>query len=127
MTGGNHNSPGLGTLLGRAGHAALRSIHNRVELLAVEWQEERLRFAHMLLLAMVVVFLATMGALLLTATIIFLFPEGARIYATAVLALLYLLGAVGAWLALRTALKREPFNESINQVKKDRLWLESLK
>src|SRR3981189_618874 len=103
MVGSNHNSPSLATLVGRIGRTALSSVHNRVELLAVEWQEERLRLKDILLLGGLLVFLGTMGALLLTATIIFLFPEGLRVYVTAVLALLYLAGAIGAWLALRAA------------------------
>jgi uncharacterized membrane protein YqjE len=73
------------------------------------------------------VFLAAMGVLLLTATIIFLCPAGVRVYVTGGLALLYLLGAAGAWLGLKEGLRREPFADSIDQVKKDRLWVESLK
>jgi uncharacterized membrane protein YqjE len=105
----------------------LRGLQTRVELLAVEWQEERLRLAEVLFRAVALVFLTTMGAILLTATIIFLFPPQARIYVTAVLALLYLFGAAGAWAGLKAGLKREPFTESIDQVKKDRVWLETLK
>lgn len=127
MAGNNHNSPSLTTLLGRVGRVAIRGLQNRVELIAVEWQEERLRLTELLVRAILLVFLATVGALLLTATAIFLFPPGARIYVTAVLALLYLFGAAGAWAGLKAGLKREPFSESIDQVKKDRVWLESLR
>jgi uncharacterized membrane protein YqjE len=123
----NHKSPSLATLFGRLSRVALRGLQNRVELLAVEWQEERLRIAELVAKAIAMVLLTTMGALLLTATIIFLFPPAARIYVTAVLALLYLFGAAGAWAGLKASLKREPFSESIDQVKKDRVWLESLK
>jgi uncharacterized membrane protein YqjE len=127
MVDGNHSSPGLGTLLAGVGRAALKGVHNRVELLAVEWQEERLRFADLMILAIGLVLLTTVGTLLATATIIFLFPENARIYVTGALAVVYLIGAVAVWLALRAALRRQPFAESIEQVKKDRVWLESLK
>jgi uncharacterized membrane protein YqjE len=127
MTGPNHTSPSLASLVGRVSRVALRGLQTRVELLAVEWQEERLRLAEVLFRAVALVFLTTMGAILLTATIIFLFPPQARIYVTAVLALLYLFGAAGAWAGLKAGLKREPFTESIDQVKKDRVWLETLK
>jgi uncharacterized membrane protein YqjE len=127
IAGNNHNSPGLATLLAGAGRVALGGIHTRVELLAVEWQEERLRLGELVLCAMALLLLGIMGALLLTATIIFLFPESGRIYVTAAFAVLYLLGAMIAGFALKTRLKREPFSESIDQVKKDRLWLESLR
>ena len=127
MTGPNHKSPTLATLVGRVGRIALRGLQSRVELLAVEWQEERLRLAEVLFRAVALLFLTTMGVILLTATLIFLFPAQVRIYVTAVLAVLYLFGAAGAWAGLKAGLKREPFTESIEQVKKDRVWLETLK
>ena len=127
MSNHNDNPPGVGALLERAGGLALRALSTRVELLAVEWQEERLRLREMLIWSVGVLFLAAMGALLLTAAIILLFPEGVRVYVTAALAVLYFCGALGAWIGLKSGLKREPFVETIDQVKKDRLWIESLK
>ena len=125
--GDNHRVPSLSGLLGRIGRLALGGIHNRVELLAVEWQEERLLFAGLLFRAIALLFLGVMGALLVTATIILVVPPKSRILVTGLLALLYLCGATITWLSLKSALKREPFSASIDQVKKDRLWLESLK
>jgi uncharacterized membrane protein YqjE len=127
MAADNHQSLSMAGLLGRIGRLALGGLQNRVELLAVEWQEERLLFARLLFRALALLFLAIMGAILATATIILLVPESARVWVTAVLALLYLCGAVGTWLGLKSALKHEPFGASIGQVKKDRLWVESLK
>jgi uncharacterized membrane protein YqjE len=123
----NHNTPGLATLVSRVARVALKGVHTRVELLAVEWQEERLRLMDVVVCAMGLLLLSTMGVLFLTVTIIFLFPPGIRLYVTAGFAMLYLLAASGAWLGLRGVLKRQPFSESIDQVKKDRLWVESLK
>jgi uncharacterized membrane protein YqjE len=125
--GDDHRLPGLAALLHRLGRLVLGGIENRVELLAVEWQEERLRFASLLLRAIALLFLGVVGALLVTATIILLVPPKSRVYVTALLALLYLAGAAVTWFSLKSALKREPFAASIDQVKKDRLWLESLK
>jgi uncharacterized membrane protein YqjE len=127
MLGNDHNSPRLGNVLGRLGGTAIRAFNTRVELLAVEWQEERLRLREILIWSVAVLFLSAMGAILLTAAIIFLFPEGTRVYVTAGLAVLYFCAAAGAWVGLRAGLKREPFAETIEQVKKDRLWLESIK
>ena len=123
----NHNAPGLAAVVGRVARVALKGVQTRVELLAVEWQEERLRLIDLVTCAMAVLFLGTLGALFLTATIIFLFPAGARLYVTAGFAVLYLVAATGAWFTLRGVLNRQPFAESVDQVKKDRLWLESLK
>jgi uncharacterized membrane protein YqjE len=127
IAGNNHHSPGFGTVLGRIARVALGGVHTRVELLGVEWQEERLRLTEMLFWALGLLLLSTLGILFLTVAIILLFPPSARLYATAAFALLYLVGAAGAAFALKGVLKREPFCESIEQVKKDRLWLESLK
>jgi len=123
----NHNSPSLAALVGRVARVALGGLRTRAELLAIELQEERLRLTQLVLWSMVLVFLGILGALLLTATIIFLFPEDARIYVMAAFAVLYLLGAAAVSVVVKSLLKREPFSESIDQVKKDRLWLESLK
>jgi uncharacterized membrane protein YqjE len=127
MAADNHHSSSLTGLLGRIGRLALGGLQNRVELLAVEWQEERLLFAKLLLRALALLFLGIMGAMLITGTIILLVPESSRVWVTALLALLYLCGAAGAWLGLKSALKHEPFGASIDQVKRDRLWVESLK
>lgn len=127
IRGANHKPAGLTTLVGRVAHVALKGLETRLELLAVEWQQERLRLIDLLVRSLALLLLSTLGALLLTITIIFLFPATARIYVTAGFAVLYLLAAAGVWLALKAVLKRQPFAESIEQVKKDRLWLESLK
>jgi uncharacterized membrane protein YqjE len=127
MAADNHQSLSVAGLLGRIGRLALGGLQNRVELLAVEWQEERLLFAKLLFRALALLFLAIMGAMLVTATIILIVPDSSRVWVTAVLALLYLCGAAGTWLGLKSALKHEPFGASIDQVKKDRLWVESLK
>jgi uncharacterized membrane protein YqjE len=127
MVYNNHKRSGLGVLAGQLGRTALWGINTRVELLAVEWQEERLRLRDLLVWSIALLFLGIVGALLLTAAIIFLFPEGTRVYVTAALAVLYLFGALGVWLGIKSDLKRQPFTETIEQVKKDRVWLESIK
>ncbi len=126
MVGHNHNSSGFGGVFGRFGRTALRGISTRVELLAVELQEEQLRLRDLLVWSVALLFLVLIGALLVTAAIIFLFPEDLRVYITAGIGLLYLCGAVVAWFGLKSGLKKEPFVESIEQVKKDQIWLESL-
>jgi len=123
----NHDTPGLATLVGRVGHVALKGVQTRVELLAVEWQEERLRLMDLMLYAIGLLLCSMLGVLFLTVTIIFLFPASARLYVTAGSAVLYVLAAIGAGLRLRGILNRQPFAESIDQFRKDRLWLESLK
>ena len=127
MAEDTHRPPGLLRLVQRLAFTGVGALRNRGELLAVEWQEERARLTQVMLTAAGFGFLAMMGVLLLTATIIFLFPEEERIYVTAGFTVLYLLGAVAAWLSLRALLQREPFAESLDQIQKDRIWLESLR
>ncbi len=127
MAEDNHRPPGLLSLAQRLVFTGFGAVRNRGELLAVEWQEERARLASILVTVVAFVFLAMMGVLLLTATIIFLFPEEQRVYVTAGFTVLYLLSAAAAWFSLRAMLRREPFSETLDQVKKDQIWLETLR
>ncbi len=127
MPEGGHQAPGITTLLRRLAHTGLGAVQNRLELLGVEWQEERARMTELLFWTVGLLFLAMMGMLLLTATIIFLFPADYRIYVVAGFAALYLVGAVVVWFGLRSLLRREPFTASIEETRKDRAWLDSFK
>jgi len=127
MAEDNHQGPGLATLLRRLGGTGLGALHNRGELLAVEWQQERARRLAFLLAAMAFAFMSFMAAAMLTAIIIFLCPAESRLYVAGGFTLLYLLGGLWAGLSLKSKLKRQPFSESLNQLKKDREWLESFK
>src|SRR5690348_1691812 len=93
----NHDkTPGLATIVGQVARVALKGVQTRVELLAVEWQEERLRVMDVIACAIGLLLLGTMGVLFLTITVIFLFPPSARLYVTAAFAVLYLLAANAA-------------------------------
>jgi uncharacterized membrane protein YqjE len=123
----NGHGPGLGRLVQRLTGTGLGALHNRVELLAVELEEEKGRLLQMVLAAVAVLFLVMMGLVMLTATIVFLFPDQYRIYALGGFALLYLGGAVFAVFMLKGVLKEKPFAETMRQVKKDAEWLETFK
>lgn len=125
MAADSNQAPGIGTLAGRLVRTAYGAIQNRVELLALEWQEEQARLTELLVWAVGLVFLAMMGVMLLTATVIFLFSEEHRVYAAAGFAVLYIAGAIVAWFSLKSLLKREPFADSIDQARRDRQWLKS--
>lgn len=127
MADNNDHFPGFITLLRKIGRTGLGAIQNRGELLAVEWREENARLTEVLVWAFGLAFLAMCGLLLLTATIVLLFPSEQRIYALAGFTVLYLAGALAAWFNVKSLLKHEPFNESLTQLRKDSVWLESLK
>ncbi len=117
--------PGLATLVSRVVRTGIGALQNRFELLTLEWQEERARLTDLLVWLVGLLFLAMMGALLLTATIIFLFPEGLRVYVAGGFTVLYFAGAFGAWMAVRSIIRREPFSESVEQTRRDQAWLKS--
>lgn len=127
MAENNDHVPGFITLLRKIGKTGLGAIQNRGELLAVEWREENARLTEILVWAFGLAFLAMCGLLLLTATIILLFAPEQRIYAFAGFTVLYLAGALAAWFNVKSLLKHEPFNESLTQLRKDSVWLESSK
>jgi uncharacterized membrane protein YqjE len=123
----DHRGPGFATLLRRLAQTGLGVLHNRVELLALEWQQERARHMELLLATVVFIFLALMAAGMLTVLIILLCPEEARLYVAGGFTLVYLGGAVWIGLVLKSMLGQKPFSESLNQLKKDREWLDSFK
>ncbi len=125
MAAENNRAPGLASLLGRLARTTAGAFQNRFELLTLEWQEERSRLADLLVWIVAFIFLGVMAALLLTATVIFLFPEDVRVYVAAGFTVLYIAGTIATGITARTLLRREPFSESVEQVKRDRAWLKS--
>src|SRR5436305_214453 len=85
--------------------SALAALQNRVELLAVEFQEEKDHTVELLLWVVALLFFAILTVVVLTATIILVFPRDLRVYAAGALSLLYLLGAVWSFYGLRSRLK----------------------
>ena len=124
---GSDNHTGWATLTGRLVETGLGALRNRGELLLVEWQEEKARLTELLFLAIGLIFLALMTLMLVTATIIFLFPEHLRLYVAGGFSALYLAAAIWVLTTIKNLVKREPFSETINQMKKDAECVESFK
>ena len=123
------NPPGLIHLFRKIGMTGFAALQNRAELVAVELREENLRVVELFIWGLATCFLGMLFLLVVTGTIIFLFPEGARIYAALGFCVLYLAGAVLALLNLKALAKSAstPFSNTIDELKKDSEWLESLK
>ena len=119
-------SPGLFDSGRRFLDDALGAFYNRVELLVVEFGEEKTKLIEVLICVAAALFFAMMTVIVLTATVILLFPEELRIYAAGGFCLMYLVGAIWSFLQLKTRLKQSgvPFAETINELKKDREWLQ---
>ena len=104
--------------------ALLATAQNRVQLFAVECQEERYRTVEAVVLAMAVGILGALTLVLGTLTIVVLSWDGERIMVLLSLTVIYLLGAIVVWRVLRARLRRHrPFSSTIDEVRKDRSCL----
>ena len=120
---------GVFASLRRLTDAALALLQNRVELFAVEIQEEKARLVRVLILAAAMVLLGNMAAVLGTATIVVLVNKSAQVPVLIVLSVSYLVAALAAFLALRKQLNSAPppLKDTVSELKKDRDWLNSQK
>jgi uncharacterized membrane protein YqjE len=107
----------------------LAILQNRLELFGVEVEEQKARLLRVLFLGAVVVLLANTALFLVTATIIMLVGEDARVVVLVGLSLLYASAAGGIYFLLRRELRSAPlpFNDTVSELKKDRQWLDSQK
>jgi uncharacterized membrane protein YqjE len=123
------NPPSLLSRVKAIGATGLASLQNRSELFILELEEERSRLIEMLVWALVAGLLGLMFLAVLTILIVMLFPPDERIWALTGFCVLYLIGGVLALLNLKSLLRSgpPPFAESVNEIKKDSEWLESLK
>jgi uncharacterized membrane protein YqjE len=109
--------------------AGLAQVQNRIELFAVELQEEKARLLRILVLATGVFFLAGVAVVMVTLTVVWLAGESARLPLLIAFSGLYLAGAVAGFLAFRKLIRSAPppFQDTISELKKDRDWLSSRK
>jgi len=110
-------------LLRRLCHTAIGTLQNRVELAAVELQEERQRVFELFLLAGGALILAGIALVLFSAGVVLMFAPAYRVYAVAGLGLLYLAGAIALWFQIKLRMQSAPFSETVNQIRKDAEWL----
>ena len=118
-------SPGLFSSLRKLLDTGLATLQNRAELLAVEFQEEKDNVIQLAMWVAALLFFSIMAVIVFTATIILIFPEELRVYVAGALTVLYLLGALWAFLGVRARLKHRaiPFSATVDEIKKDREWL----
>jgi uncharacterized membrane protein YqjE len=119
--------PTLGRLARRTVSTLVGALQNRAELFAVEFEEENDRVLKMVICGVGALFFLGLAVLLLTATVIFLFPESCRVYAAAGFFVLYAGGGVTAAFTVKKLVKKAPFAESLNQLKKDAEILDAFK
>jgi uncharacterized membrane protein YqjE len=118
------HSPGLFGSVRKLLDTGLAALHTRVELFAVELEEEKVHIIEIFLWTTALLFSGMMAVIVLTAIVIMLFREEWRIYIAGAFCLVYLGGAIWCLFGLRARLKRPmPFSATIEEVKKDRDWL----
>jgi uncharacterized membrane protein YqjE len=107
------------------GRSAVGVLQNRIELLAVEFEEQKLRLVRLFLLAGAAIFLANAALLVISATIVVLVGEQARGVVLIGLSVGYTIAAFWAFWALRKELRTAPppFRDSIAEITKDTDWL----
>ena len=117
--------PGLFASLKRLLKTVAAIAANRLELLLVEWQEERWRVLELLLLAGIVLLLALMTLMVATVTIVVVCVINDRLGLVVGLGLVYLLATIACYGWLRSRLKHwAPFAATLAEIKKDKACLE---
>lgn len=115
-------SRGLFDSLWRLKSTLAAVIHSRVELLAREFERERVRVTRLVLLAVVSLFFLALGMLTATLFIIVVFWDSQRLVAIGFVTVVYL--AIGAGIALyaRRAASSgaRPFSSTVEQLRQDR-------
>lgn len=116
------DNPGLLDSARRLFATLLGVVTTRIELLANEWQEERLRLAEMLFFSLFAAFCFGLAVILLTMFIVVLFWDEHRLAVLAMLSLFFL--SVGVWLTLllRSRMRQGSrlFSVSLAELSKDR-------
>jgi uncharacterized membrane protein YqjE len=125
MADPGENRGGIFASLGRLLKTVLAIAQNRLELLLVEWQEERWRVIHALLLAGVVLILALMSLLVATITVVVLCVKADRLDLLGALILLFFIATALSYWWLRSRLKAwAPFSATLAELKKDKACLD---
>lgn len=97
-------------------------LQHRLELFAVELQEEKFRLIQAFIWISAIVFAAMMTALLASLTLVYVFWESARLAALGGLALVYACVLAALIIAFRRHLARQtkPFAATLDEIGKDR-------
>jgi|GEM_PF-443621 uncharacterized membrane protein YqjE len=112
---------GFSGTAGRLGGISVQILHDRLELLALELREAKIRFIQALLLACIGVVFSLLGLLLLVLACLYVLPPEWRLYGLAVTAMVSTLAGVIFFIVLsrRLGQKTLAFDQSLAELKKD--------
>jgi uncharacterized membrane protein YqjE len=121
-----------GGLLGsfrRIGDSVLGLLHSRLELAALEVQEEKIRLLDLLLRVAAVVVLGIMALVAATALVAVLFWDRSPVAVLVIITVVYAGATLSFWLDLKKRLKndRPPFADSVAEFEKDLQYLRNKK
>lgn len=99
----------------------LRIAQTRLELLAVEIQQEKIALSRQILLASLTAICALLAGLTLIVWVALALPQQTRLIVLGVMFGLLVIGSVGSWFALKRHARRDPlFSRVIHQLHLDR-------
>lgn len=104
------------------GDGLIASVQDRLELLAVELQEEKFRLVQTFLWISAAVFTGMLAIVFASLTVVYLFWDSARLAVLGGLTVLYAAALVGIIIAFRRYLARQPtpFAVTLHELKDDR-------
>jgi uncharacterized membrane protein YqjE len=100
----------------------LGSVHDRLELISVELQEEKQRLIQIFVWISAAIFTGMMAIAFASFTIVFLFWENARVPALVGVTLVYAAAAIGIAIGFKRMIGKQPgpFAASLQELKNDR-------
>jgi uncharacterized membrane protein YqjE len=115
-------SSGLLNALRKLGGSLVGTVHDRIELLSVEVQEEKFRLIRLFVSISAAIFAGIMALTFASITVVYLFWESARMTVLVGLTVTYSGALVWILIALRRYLARQPkpFAGTIQELKEDR-------
>jgi uncharacterized membrane protein YqjE len=127
MVDEEQSSPGLSGAFRRLADTLVSIVHNRVELFAVELQEEEAWFSTLVVWAAIGAFFGLLAFVSVCVTVVWLFPESKRPLVMVVFSALFVFSAIGAfaWLRKLWKAKPPPLSETLSELKKDIQWIRS--
>jgi uncharacterized membrane protein YqjE len=120
MAEGDH-SGGLFSSIRRVADTCVSSVHNRVELLSVELQEEKNRLVRLLLWTGAALFAGFLAITVITIGIVMLFPTDKHKIVIIGFGVLYAAVAIGIALKLRGEVRNAPppLGDTMSELRKD--------
>jgi uncharacterized membrane protein YqjE len=115
-------SPGFLSSIRDLADSLLSSVHDRIELVSVELQEEKYRLIQIFIWISAAIFTGMMAITFASITIVYLFWENARIAALSGLTALYTVALGAIVFGFRRYLARQPrpFSGTLQEMKLDR-------